>query len=156
MKKTLAVDYQEYDAIGELPVEDGELLRQAIAAADGAYSPYSHFSVGAALRLADGSVVCGANQENAAYPSGLCAERTALFAASAQRPDCRDYEALAIVGRDAEGHFCEASPCGACRQAMAEYERLQGHPMRVICMLDDRRVRVLPSVATLLPFAFDF
>ncbi len=156
MDKTLTISYQEFDSIEALPAADRELLAAAEAVTEGAYAPYSHFRVGAALRLADGRVVCGSNQENAAYPSGLCAERTAVFAASAQYPQQRDYEALAVVGRDAEGRLCEASPCGACRQVLIEYERRQGHPLRVICQLGGGRVRVVPDVASLLPFGFDF
>ena len=140
----------------ELAKSDRELMQQAVEAAEGAYAPYSGFHVGAALRLTDGAVVVGSNQENVAYPSGLCAERTALFAASAQYPHCRDYEALAIVGRNADGQLCEASPCGACRQVLSEYEHLQGHPMRILCYLQGGRIRVFPSVASLLPFSFDF
>ena len=121
-----------------------------------AYAPYSKFHVGAAVLLADGTMVQGSNQENIAYPSGLCAERTAIFAASAQRPDVRDYQALAIVGRNASGEYCEASPCGACRQVLMEYEKNQGHPMRVLCYLEGGRVRVFEKVADLLPFSFDF
>ena len=142
--------------MAEMPMDDRELLEQAMRAAEGAYAPYSGFHVGAAVRLADGRVVCGANQENAAYPSGLCAERTAIFAASAQYPQVRDYEAIAIVGVDADGHCCEASPCGACRQVLDEYEQRQGHPMRVICYVSDCCVRIFASVADLLPFGFKF
>lgn len=156
MDKTLQLQYREFASIDDLAAPDRALMQAAIGATANAYAPYSHFHVGAALRLADGSVVIGANQENAAYPSGLCAERTAIFAASAQRPEMRDYEALAIVGRDADGTLCEASPCGSCRQVLLEYEQLQGHPLRVLCHLRDGRVRVLPSVATLMPFAFGF
>ena len=156
MDKTLVINYQEYNNMEALPTADRELLEQAIQAANGAYAPYSQFHVGAALRLADGSVVCGTNQENAAYPSGLCAERTALFAASAQRPEMRDYDTLAIVGIDAHGRRCEASPCGACRQVMLEYEQQQRHPLRVVCYVDEGCVRVFGSVADLLPFSFQF
>ncbi|MGX8713878.1 MAG: cytidine deaminase [bacterium] len=156
MDKELVINYQEYESTTELAKADCELMQRAVEAASGAYAPYSDFRVGAALRLKDGTVVVGSNQENIAYPSGLCAERTAIFAASAQRPECRDYEALAIVGRNAEGWLCEASPCGACRQVMAEYEQRQGHPMRVICYLEGGRVRVIPRVADLLPFSFAF
>ena len=156
MNKSISIDYQEYGSFDELPREDCLLMQRAIGAAEGAYAPYSGFHVGAALRLKDGTIVEGSNQENAAYPSGLCAERTAVFAASAQHPDCRDYESLAIVGRNTEGRLCEASPCGACRQVLSEYERLQGHPMRVLCYLDGGGVRVFPSVASLLPFSFNF
>lgn len=152
----LEIKYNEYASAAELSAADRELMQAAIAATADAYSPYSHFSVGAALRLADGSVVCGSNQENAAYPSGLCAERTALFAASAQRPELRDYTALAIAGRNADGELCEASPCGACRQVMTEYEQLQGHPLRVLCLLAGGRVREVAKVADLLPFTFVF
>ena len=137
-----------------MSARDRDLMERAVAACSGAYAPYSRFSVGAAVRLSDGTVVCGSNQENAAYPSGLCAERTAIFAASAQRPNLRDYEALAIVGRNAEGELCEASPCGACRQVLLEYEQLQGHPLRVLCLLDGGRVRELMSVKDMMPFAF--
>lgn len=156
MEKTISIEYQEYDNLGQLSAADRALMQSAIEATASAYAPYSHFHVGAALRLADGSVVTGSNQENAAYPSGLCAERTAIFAASSQRPELRDYEALAIVGRTAEGELCEASPCGACRQVMLEYEQQQGHPLRVLCHLAGGRVRELPSVASLMPFAFGF
>lgn len=156
MDKELTIKYKEYTSVDELPDMERNLMQCAVKAADGAYAPYSGFHVGAALLLKDGTVVCGSNQENGAYPSGLCAERTALFAAAAQRPDTRDYTALAIVGRNAEGALCEASPCGACRQVMAEYEHLQGHGMKVICYTADGGARVVESVADLLPFAFQF
>ena len=156
MDKTIVIDYQEYGSLEELPCEDCALMQRAIESTGAAYAPYSGFHVGAALRLKDGTIVVGSNQENVAYPSGLCAERTAVFAASAQYPQCRDYEALAIVARNTEGVLCEASPCGACRQVLLEYEFRQGHPLRVICHLEGGRVRVFPSVATLLPFSFEF
>ncbi|MBP3762886.1 MAG: cytidine deaminase [Bacteroidales bacterium] len=154
MNKSITIDYQEYASVDALPVADRGLMLRAIEAAEGAYAPYSHFRVGAALRLADGTVVPGANQENAAYPSGLCAERTAIFAAAARYPDRRDYDCLAIVGRTPAGTLCEASPCGACRQALLEYEQAQGHPLRLLCYLGDGAVRAFPSVASLLPFSF--
>ena len=125
MDKVFTFNYQEFVSFDGLVVADRELMESAIAATSSAYAPYSGFHVGAALRLADGTVVCGSNQENAAYPSGLCAERTAIFAASAQRPEMRCYGALAIVGRDSEGRLTEASPCGACRQVLLEYEQRQ-------------------------------
>lgn len=156
MDKELVIKYQEFDLAAMPDAGDRELVQMAVGAADGAYAPYSHFHVGAALRLADGTVVCGNNQENGAYPSGLCAERTAVFAASAQRRDVQSYEALAIVGKNQDGWLCEASPCGACRQVLMEYEQRQGHPMRVLCYLSGDRVRVFPSVASLLPFSFEF
>lgn len=156
MVKTLNIEYEEYKGVGELLAADRELMERAVAAAGGAYASYSHFHVGAALRLADGTVVCGSNQENAAYPSGLCAERTAIFAASAQRPEERDYDVIAIVGINEQGERCEASPCGACRQVLGEYEQRQGHALRVICCLAGGGARVFGSVADLLPFGFNF
>ena len=156
MVKTLNINYEEYKGLTALPAEDRELVERAVEAAAGAYAPYSRFHVGAAVRLADGRVVCGNNQENVAYPSGLCAERTAIFAASAQYPEQRDYAAIAIVGVDEKGKWCEASPCGACRQVLAEYEQRQGHPLRVVCYVDKDCVRVFQSVADLLPFGFQF
>jgi len=156
MDKELVINYQEFELSNLPDAADRELMQKAVEAADGAYAPYSHFHVGAALRLADGTVVCGNNQENAAYPSGLCAERTAVFAASAQRPDVQVYETLAIVGRNEKGELCEASPCGACRQVLMEYEQRQKHPLRVLCYLKNGYVRVFPSVASLLPFSFVF
>lgn len=156
MNKALVINYMEYASVEELPLSDRELMQRAVEAAQGAYAPYSGFHVGAALRLADGTVETGSNQENAAYPSGLCAERTALFSASSRRPELRDYETLAIVGVDSSGRQCEASPCGACRQVMAEYEQHQRHPMRVLCYVSKTCIRVFGSVADLLPFGFHF
>ena len=125
-KKHLSIDYIEYASAGEMEPADQALVVEAIEAEKGSYSPYSHFSVGAALRLEDGTVVRGANQENVAYPSGLCAERTAMFAAGANYPDLA-FDTLAIVARD-HGVMCEypASPCGSCRQVMAEYQPESG------------------------------
>jgi cytidine deaminase len=154
MDKTFVISFWEYEGVAKLPAADRELLAAAECAAAGAYAPYSQFHVGAALRLADGTIVCGSNQENAAYPSGLCAERTAIFAASAQRPECRDFEAIAIIGVNGRGERCEASPCGACRQVLSEYERNQGHPLRVVCYVAEDCVREYGCVADLLPFAF--
>ena len=154
--KTLTIKYKEYPGLSSLPIALRQLLEAALTAARGAYAPYSHFHVGAAIRLDDGSIVCGNNQENSAYPSGLCAERTALFAASAQNPSKRNFESMAIVGINADGQRCEASPCGACRQVMAEYEQRQQHPMQVVCYVNESCIRVFGSVADLLPFGFQF
>lgn len=156
MDKELTIRYSEYAKASDLTPTDRELAEAAERSAQFAYAPYSHFKVGAAVRLSDGRIVCGNNQENAAYPSGLCAERTALFAASAQYPDADGYDAIAIVGIDAEGHRCEASPCGACRQVMAEYEQRQRRGIRVLCCNADGGARVFGSVRDLLPFGFEF
>ena len=154
MDKTLNIKYQEFASVSEMLPEDQELVAAAIDAQKGSYSPYSHFQVGAALRLAGGLVVKGANQENAAYPSGLCAERTAMFWAGANYPDV-PMEALAIAGSD-HGVLCEspASPCGACRQVMAEYQKKHGVPMQII-LVGSKRIRKFACVDDLLPFIFD-
>ena len=139
MEKELTIRYRVC-GIEELTKEDRELMEAAIEATDRAYAPYSKFHVGAAVRVEENAlrdvkryhVGTGNNQENIAYPSGLCAERTALFAASAAYPDAK-VTALAIVGRNAKGELTGAMPCGACRQVMAEQQMRQGCPMRVLC-----------------------
>ncbi len=130
-----------------------ELVEKAKAMTQNAYCPYSHFHVGAAARLADGQIVAGSNQENAAYPSGLCAERTTLFAANANHPQT-PVEALAIACYT-HGHFTKdaASPCGACRQVMLETEHRFGQPMQVILYGEDM-CYVFDSAADLLPLNF--
>lgn len=151
---TLKINYTEYDSVKEMSPEDQELVKAANEAREGSYSPYSNFQVGAALRLADGTIVKGANQENAAYPSGLCAERTAMFWASANYPDV-PFDTLAIAGAD-KGVLCEspASPCGACRQVMAEYQKKYGRPLRTI-WVGEKRIRKFEKVEDILPFIFD-
>lgn len=151
--KQLTLTYSEYDSLQELPAADRALMQRAIEATDTAYAPYSHFHVGAAVRLSDGTVVIGSNQENIAYPSGLCAERTALFSAAAQHPD-QSVAAMAVVGRDAEGRLVEASPCGACRQVMAECESRHGRPIELFCYLQGGKIRRITGADSLLPFAF--
>jgi cytidine deaminase len=153
-KKRLTIDYEEFASVDEMTPEDRKLAGLALEAQKGSYSPYSHFQVGAALLLADGTIIKGANQENAAYPSGLCAERTALFAAGANYPDV-PLECLAIAGSD-HGVLCEspASPCGACRQVMAEYQKKFGKPLKII-LVGSKRIRKFYKVEDILPFIFD-
>ena len=153
-KKTLTIPYEEYAAISELNPEDRTLLEAAIDATKGSYAPYSHFNVGAAVRLADGTIVKGANQENAAFPSGLCAERTAMFAASAQHPGV-PFEAIAVVcSRGGSLMPNPGSPCGACRQVMAQYERLAGKPLRII-LGSGGPILVFEGVESLMPLIFN-
>lgn len=154
IEKHLNIAYSEYASIDEMEREDAELCRAAIAALDGSYAPYSKFNVGAAVRLTDGTVVKGANQENAAYPSGICAERTAMFAASANYPD-QEMCSIAVVGAQ-NGAICPepATPCGACRQVMAQYQTRAGAPMSVILIGGDR-IWKFERVDDVLPFIFD-
>ncbi len=129
-------------------------MQLAQEAANDAYAPYSNFLVGAALVLEDGSMFKGSNQENAAYPSGLCAERTALFALSANHPNKR-IKLLAVTARRRdEKQFLPAMPCGACRQVMAEYEHKQKEPIPVLLQAADGKFYRFKNVADLLPFQF--
>ena len=137
----------------ELSEADRRLLDVAKRKTQDSYSPYSHFCVGAAALLADGTIVGGCNQENAAYPSGLCAERTVLFAAGAQYPD-QQVKVLAIAACT-DGHFTQdpVSPCRACRQVMLETENRYKQPMRVL-LFGANHVYELASAESLLPFSF--
>ena len=156
-KQQFISDYTVYDDEKELEAHasaDAELLRQAHEATNNSYAPYSKFHVGAAARLANGVVVKGNNIENAAYPSGLCAERVALFSAQAQYPDVA-VEALAITACSEITEVTEpVAPCGACRQVMVETEQRSGVPMRIICQGHTGKVFVFDGVETLLPFIF--
>ena len=151
--KELKILYEEFASPSEMTERDQMLVAAALDAQKGSYSPYSQFQVGAALLLADGTVVKGANQENAAYPSGLCAERTAMFAASANYPDV-PMVALAIAGSD-HGVLCNspATPCGACRQVMAQYQRKYQHKIEVI-LVGKKKIMKFEKVEDILPFVF--
>lgn len=152
--KEFKVAYTEYNSIDELNAEDRELASEAIAAMNNAYAPYSHFHVGAAVRMSNGQIVRGSNQENAAFPSGLCAERTAMFAASAKYPD-KDMRSIALAG-GVHGRLTEqpATPCGACRQVMAQYQAKAGAPMSVI-MIGKACIWKFEKVDDILPLIFD-
>lgn len=147
---TLVKVYQ-YDELSE---SDQELLTNAMDATRRSYAPYSRFSVGAAARLANGIVVTGTNQENAAYPSGLCAERTTLFFANSQYPD-QPVDTLAIAAKT-EKDFIDTPipPCGACRQVMLETEKRYRQPLRVL-LYGKKGIYEIRSVGDLLPLSFD-
>ena len=152
--KQLNISYQVYQSKDELPARWAALLQQAIDATERSYAPYSNFRVGAAILLDNGEVVCGSNQENAAFPSGLCAERSACFYAGAAYPGAKML-AIAVAARQ-DGELTETPtyPCGACRQALVQYESKGGAPMAVI-VGSATRVEVFSSVKDLLPFVFD-
>lgn len=152
--KEIKIAYREYDALSQLDPEDKALAQAAIDATSQSYAPYSNFNVGAAVMFDDGEIIKGSNQENAAYPSGLCAERTALFYASASRPE-KAMKAIAIAAVH-DGQLCEspATPCGACRQVMAQYQTKSGIPMRVI-LVGAHRIWRFEKVDDLLPLIFD-
>lgn len=137
----------------ELTPDEQELVQQAIRATNNAYARYSHFHVGAAIRLSDGSIVIGANQENAAFPSGLCAERTAIFAAQAQRPE-EAITSLAIAARNEKGLMADpVTPCGACRQVILEMEDRYRRPVQIL-LYGTRGTYRINSVKDLMPLSF--
>lgn len=152
LKLEIDIKIYEYD---ELNAADRELMDAACEATHRSYAPYSHFSVGAAARLANGIVVSGSNQENAAYPSGLCAERTTLFYANSQHPE-QAVETLAIAARNERGEFLAQPipPCGACRQVMIETEKRYQQPMRIL-LYGTEGIYELQKVGDLLPLSFD-
>lgn len=153
-EKEIVIKYQEFGSVEELMPEDRELVGAAIEAMSNAYAPYSHFHVGAAVRLSNSQIVRGSNQENAAFPSGLCAERTAMFAAGAKYPD-KDMLSIAIAG-GLHGCLSEqvASPCGACRQVMAQYQAKSGKPMSVL-MVAKGCILKFERIDDILPFVFN-
>ncbi len=153
-EKKINIRFQEYKSLEELDEQDRLLAQEAIKAMRGSYAPYSHFNVGAAVRMSNGKTVRGANQENAAFPSGLCAERTAMFSAGAQYPD-KDMESIALAG-GVMGRLTQepATPCGACRQVMAQYQAKSGKPMSVI-MVGGSRIWKFGKVDDILPLIFD-
>ncbi len=139
--------------LDELSSQDQELVQAAIKATNNAYANYSRFYVGAALRLENGKVVIGANQENAAFPSGLCAERTAVFAAQANYPDS-PIEALAVAGRNENGVLPNPiTPCGACRQVILEIEDRYKKPVKIL-LYGTKKIYCVRSVKDLLPLSF--
>jgi cytidine deaminase len=152
--KEIKIAYQEYDSIEQLSSMDRELAEAAIQATEGSYAPYSKFNVGAAVRLDSGLIVKGANQENAAYPSGLCAERTAMFYTSATYPESI-MTGIAITASQ-EGVLCDnpVTPCGACRQVMAQYQTKGGKPMSIL-LVGGRKIWKFEKVDDLLPLIFD-
>lgn len=137
----------------ELTDEDRDLVDRAIAATENSFAPYSHFHVGAALRLQDGTIMIGANQENAAFPSGLCAERTAIFAAQANHPE-QPVSVLAIAARNEYGLMAEPiSPCGGCRQVILGVEDRYKKPVRIL-LYGTKGILELGSARDLLPLSF--
>lgn len=139
--------------LSDMSDEERSLAEMAREACGRAYAPYSRFSVGAAVRLSDGSVYCGANQENAAYGLCLCAERVAVLYAAADKPDCAPV-ALAIAARSGED-FCRepVTPCGACRQVLSEMEKRHGSAIRVL-MCGEDECAAADSAADLMPLPF--
>lgn len=143
----------ELCSLEELSAEERSLVEKACTATQNSYAPYSHFHVGAAVRLQNGTIVCGANQENAAFPSGLCAERTAIFAAQANYPD-QPIVMLAIAAADENGlRDKPVSPCGSCRQVILQMEDRYKVPVEILLFGNDGVYRI-QSVKDILPLSF--
>lgn len=139
----------------ELDISEQELIKQAKNAYSNAYAPYSGFLVGASLLLENGEIISGNNQENVAYPSGLCAERVALYYAGARYPDVF-INTIAISAKSKTHDITDVmSPCGACRQVMAEYQQKQKQNIRVLLHSINNEVLIANSVEDLLPFMFN-
>jgi cytidine deaminase len=138
----------------ELTDTERQLVRQAIEATSRSYAPYSHFNVGAALLLLNGETFIGCNQENAAFPAGLCAERSAIFAAGAQYPD-QPVVMLAIAARNPQGELQEepVSPCGMCRQVLIETETRFRQPVRIL-LYGSRHIYIVDGIKQLMPLSF--
>lgn len=146
------LSFRSYESSDRLNEADRDLWNEAVDAMGSSYSPYSSFPVGAALRLDDGTIVKGSNQENVAFPSGMCAERVVVWKAMSEFPE-RKGEAIALCAAKAEPDEL-VSPCGACRQVMNEFEEKAGGAVRVLFPGGKGRVIELEKVSDLLPFPF--
>lgn len=156
MKKTeLKLVFTEY-TMDELPSLDQELYTRAAEAAVNAYAPYSGFGVGAACLLSNGEILAANNQENVAYPSGLCAERSLLYYVGANYPEETIVKLAIAIKSKLKDPKKIYSPCGACRQAMAEYQTRQSQPIKVIFESGENKVLVAEKIDDLLPFIFRF
>lgn len=148
-------EFEIYDQISDLEVPDRLLLEKAIEVLDLSYSPYSKFKVGAALQLDNDVILTGVNQENASYPLCICAERVALYAAGVQYPT-HQIKHLAITAKSNSQPLTKpVTPCGACRQVIAEFEVKQKAPMRIILMGESGEVHIFKGSEALLPFSFE-
>ena len=150
-KEHFSFEYQVYDAQSDLNVDSGLLFASAMDALKNSYSPYSNYPVAAAVLLDNGEVITGSNQENAAYPSGMCAERVAVFSAKSQYPKAK-IEQLAIVVASDDGGV--VAPCGACRQVLIEYELLQEDTFLLILGSPKGKIYTFSGLRGLLPFYF--
>lgn len=144
-----------FDSTEALPQEIQSLMNEAVAIRKKAYAPYSHFRVGAALLLDNGKIVLGSNQENAAYPSGLCAERVAIFQSGAIYPDAKIVKMAISAASDTNETKSPIPPCGACRQSISEYEFKQDQSIEIYFMGETGEVYKSDSIKNLLPLSFD-
>lgn len=154
-KQHIDIEVESYNNVTELPADEQELVNLAEKVAKNAYAKYSHFFVGAAVKLANGEIITGNNQENNAYPSGLCAERVALFYANAKYPDVPVTKmAIVAIYKDDILHD-PVAPCGACRQVMLETEVRFDTPIRTI-LVGKNKILAMNDIKSMLPLSFNF
>lgn len=152
--KEIKIAFEDFESITELGADDQSLCKEAVKALENSHSPYSNFKVGVALKLASGKIVYGSNQENVAYPSGLCAERVALFAVGSNYPNDK-IVSIAITASTQEFELIKpTTPCGACLQVMAEYEKKQSNEFEVLLYCISGPVWKVKGVSSFLPFMF--
>jgi cytidine deaminase len=152
---TIETKIAVFNDLSELPEAIQNLMLQAIEARKNAYAPYSNFKVGAALLLENNAIVIGSNQENAAYPSGLCAERVAIFYAGASNPNVKIMSLAITAASDTNPTKTPIPPCGSCRQSIAEYEFKQEYPIEIYFMGETGEIYKSNSIKDLLPLSFD-
>jgi cytidine deaminase len=144
-----------YNQLEQLDAESKYLVHKAKEATNLAYAPYSKFQVGAALLLEDGTVVLGANQENASYPLCMCAERVALYATTSQFPGKIIKKSAVVAHKKNHKELVSATPCGACRQVMLEYEQKQKSAIQIVMLAEENKWAISPTADGLLPMSFD-
>lgn len=150
----IKINFDEYEALADLDKKDHTLCLEAVKALENSHSPYSNFAVGAALRLQSGKIIYGSNQENVAYPSGLCAERVALFHWGANHPD-DPIEAIAITAHTSDFKLSKpVTPCGSCLQVLAEYEKKQDQKLKIMLFCEEGPVWIVRGSESFLPFLF--
>jgi len=151
----ITTSFLVFDTLEELPNDIQDLMIQAVEIRKKAYAPYSKFRVGAALLLNNGKIILGSNQENAAYPSGLCAERVAIFHAGSIYPEAKILKMAITAASDLNQTHAPIPPCGSCRQSIAEYEIKQDTPIEIYFMGEIGVIYQSASLKNLLPFMFD-
>jgi cytidine deaminase len=156
MKKiTITTDFDVFDTVQELPKDIQNLMQEAVVIRKKAYAPYSKFNVGAALLLDNGKIILGSNQENAAFPSGLCAERVAIFQAGSIYPEAKILKMAISAASENSTTSAPIPPCGSCRQSIAEYEIKQNTPIEIYFMGEIGSIYKSDSLKNLLPLLFD-
>ena len=154
-KLNLTISLEKYNSENELTSIEQQLLKEARKATYKSYAPYSKFHVGVAVLLDNGQIITANNQENAAFPSGSCAEQSAIFWIGANYPEHK-IKAISVIARPGSGDvFRGVSPCGACRQAMLEYENRQNKPIRLLMLDSDDKIIISDSIGDLLPLKFN-